>query len=85
MFVMTISTSYKMKADMRVWRNRQTRTFKGRVRKSKGSSPFTRTNYRLSSLFFYVFFVNTLTYGDLNGQDKEKLPVASFPCPGVIA
>ncbi len=66
MFVITISTSYKMEADMRVWRNRQTRTFKGRVRKSKGSSPFTRTNYRLSSLFFYVFFVNTLTCGNLN-------------------
>ena len=41
---------------MRVWRNRQTRTFKGRVRKSKGSSPFTRTNCRLSSLFFYANF-----------------------------
>ena len=48
---------------MRVWRNRQTRTFKGRVRKSKGSSPFTRTKLLINKgfdvscpLFFYTLF-----------------------------
>lgn len=69
MFVMTISTSYKMEADMRVWRNRQTRTFKGRVRKSKGSSPFTRTSYRHQKPVFLCIFCE---YADLLGLERDS-------------
>ena len=45
------------------------------------SAPITGSK----ACFFYAIKVAIQNLWDLNGQDIEKLPVASFPCPGVIA
>jgi hypothetical protein len=42
--------------NMRSWRNRQTRTVEGRVRKGMGSSPFDRTKKISIAFAILIFF-----------------------------